>query len=252
MNYEDMSKEELIEELKKLKRRSNDFETRNVKTSAGRLKKINSQLKIFVKENEKMTYELKRIRHNALNILYGLSGYIENSDWQGLTEYFYQFEEQIKDLKGNYIFSINNIKNHALKGLLVVKLDKAKSLGINVSVELENIIYLEKKFIKTTDLCELLGVYLDNAIEAASEAKIKKLNICILENVKSIVISIRNTFNEIPNVSDINRGISTKGKDRGIGLILSKNILRKYNNIIHNTFIEYIFFIQEIYIKKYM
>ncbi|MBV7274551.1 GHKL domain-containing protein [Clostridium sp. PL3] len=223
--------------------------TENKRTTQ-RLQKMYKQLETYVQNNDSMMSELRRFRHNVLNVLYGLNGYIDNKDWKGLTKYFSQIEDQFEILKDNTVFSIEKIKNPATKGLLMSKLQVARALEINMEIKVECDVILDSRYIKNTDLCEILGVFLDNAIEAASDAFTKNVSIIILENTKCISIFIENTFKEKPDLTIIKKGGSTKGKERGLGLKFVQDILKNYSKIVNNTFVNYNLFVQELNIKK--
>jgi two-component system, LytTR family, sensor histidine kinase AgrC len=215
-----------------------------------KLRVVNEQLKAYVEKNANLMFELRRFRHNVLNILHGLSGYIETKDWKGLTKYFNEFGNQVEILKDPSTFSIEKIRNLAVRGLLTVKLNTARLLGINMQIQVEKDINLGEELIKDTDLCELLGIYLDNAIEASAEALIKKVSVFFIENNQYISVLIENSFDEKPDLNQTRLGKSTKGDGRGFGLKISESILKRYPGILHNTMIQHQLFLQEIHISK--
>ena len=99
------------------------------------------------------------------------------------------------------------------------------------------------------DLTRIIGVYLDNAIEAASTSKDKKLGIEIYEVKGIIQIIISNTYdNAIEKDKVGNERYSTKGKNRGHGLL--KRILNENNRIISETKITNSLYIQTIKINE--
>jgi PAS domain S-box-containing protein len=215
-----------------------------------KLMKINSQLQLYIEENEKLMLELRRFRHDVLNILYGLNGYIESKDWTGLKKYFDEIQDQVEVLKDNNLFSIEKIKILALRGLLTAKLMAAKIKNISMQITAESDIIIEDKDIREIDLCEVLGIYLDNAIEASEQAVDKRISVYIHEEADCISIVVENTFKNRPNMAAIAKGLSTKGKGRGLGIKLSKDILLQYPNILHNTFLTPKMFVQELQIIK--
>lgn len=214
------------------------------------LKEANKQLKAYIKKNEELMIQLRGFRHNALNVLHGLSGFIQSRDYTGLEKYFNEILVQSKELLDKNLFAVECIKNIALRGLLMVKLNDAKKLGINFRIVVQDNVSTNEYAIKDMDLCQVLGIYLDNAIEAAVHANIKKVTFYMFENEESNSIIIENTFKVRPNLVEINQGISTKGKDRGIGLRLSQKLLSRYPNILHNMFIQQQLFVQEIQMFK--
>ena len=123
------------------------------------------------------------------------------------------------------------LPSNGIKGFFYYKFMEAEKKGIKVSVNISKKIEnsflskLETKDFK--DLVRIVGVYLDNAIEASTESKDKKLGIEIYMIKDDIEIIISNTFiNKIdPNKLGIEK-FTTKGKLRGHGLLLVNYILR--------------------------
>lgn len=220
------------------------------KQTTRELNYTNELLKSYICENEKLMFQYRRLHHNALNIFHGLNGYIFNEDWEGLKVYVDQVGNQLNILKDTSLLAINNIKNLSLRGLLTVKLSKAKELGLNFKLEVQDAISISDKYIREPDLCEVLGVYLDNAIEASEASPTKKVSVYILNDEKETRIIVENTFGIRPDINSINLGVSTKGKERGLGLKICRSILNQYSNILNNTFIQHQVFVQELHLLK--
>jgi len=95
---------------------------------------------------------------------------------------------------------------------------------------------------KLRQICILLGIYLDNAIESSreSEKKIVTLEVYLSKNRLNFVIS--NTYeNDIPLEEIKKKGYSTKGEGRGKGLHYAEKVVNKNkdldaDNIILNNF----------------
>lgn len=221
-----------------------------IKRDAKIVKEINDQVAMYVSENEKLMFELRRFRHDTLNILYGLNGFIETKNWEGLRNYFNEIQGQVKVLKDNNPFSIEKVKNLAVRGLLTAKLIEAQKSHVAMNLEIEKDVKLDGRYMKNTDLCELLGIYLDNAIEAAGQSVNKKVSICIFEDDGCISIIIENTYKNRKDTTIHKSKYLESSKDRGLGLRLSKRIIGQYTNVLHNTFAYQQTFIQELHILK--
>ena len=77
-------------------------------------------------------------------------------------------------------------------------------------------------------MCKLVGIYFDNAIEAAIETNEKYIMLEMYELNDSIKIVISNTYqNTVPASDRSRKGVSTKGNDRGNGLYFANNIISK-------------------------
>ncbi|KIE45275.1 GHKL domain protein [Clostridium argentinense CDC 2741] len=196
---------------------------------------------------ENMIDDSRRFRYDYINILSTINGYIEDKDIDGLEEYFRE-EILCESLKVSYnkSFNLKNIKISGIKGLLSSKIITALDLNLNVHIEINEII--DNISVDIIDICRVLGILLDNAIEAASFTKSKNLNIAIIKTDNFIIFIISNSFSEkIQSVSKLyDEGFSTKGKNRGIGLNIVKDTVEDYSNILLNTEIKDNLFKQEL------
>ena len=75
---------------------------------------------------------------------------------------------------------------------------------------------------------------MDNAIESALETEQPKLHFAAINSENKKVIIIANTFLDkgIPIATLKEEGVSTKGKNRGIGLFHVKEIVSNYQNVL--------------------
>lgn len=126
------------------------------------------------------------------------------------------------------------LPSNGLKGFFYYKCTEAEKKGISVSVniskQIENSFLMDIETKDFKDLARIIGVYLDNAIEASSTSEDKKLGIEMYLIKEKIEIIITNTFNNEINLDKIGKeSFSTKGKHRGHGLLLVKKILSENN-----------------------
>jgi len=214
-----------------------------------------NQLVIYTEVVEGLIKDLRNYKHNYVNTLASIKGYLEQGDYESLKDYFNN--EIMKDMnrviKGQDVYSpLQKIINPGVKGLVATKVNNAINNQIQFHVDiLENVDFYSYK-IETIDICKILGILLDNAIEAAMESKKKNASLLITSNEESISVVVTNTFKDTPAIDKIfNYGYSTKGKSRGIGLSIVKDIIdTKYQNILFNTIIENDTFIIELIICK--
>jgi len=126
------------------------------------------------------------------------------------------------------------LPSNGLKGFFYYKFIEAEKKGINVSINISK--QIENSFLKDIDtkdfkdLARIVGVYLDNAIEASSTSEDKKLGIEMYLIKEKIELIITNTFNNEINLDKIGKeSFSTKGKHKGHGLLLVNKILSENN-----------------------
>lgn len=147
------------------------------------------------------------------------------------------------------------LPSNGLKGFFYYKFMEAEKKNIKVSVNISK--NIENSFLgelETNDfkqLTRIIGVYLDNAIEASYLSDDKKLGIEVYLIKDNISIIISNTFNN--NIESEKLGnikFSTKGKNRGHGLLLVKNILNNSSIFESKNEINGNIFIQKLTIKS--
>lgn len=197
-------------------------------------------LQKYTSNLEELYTDMRTFRHDYINILSSMIGYIENKDIVGLESHF---NEKIlplgKGMESNNfkIGLLKNIKIPEIKGIFSSKLIRAQELGIDISIDiLEPIVKIN---IDIIDLSRIIGILLDNAIEAASECDKPSIKVAFINKNNSVLIIIINNFvGDIPIYKIYNRGFSTKGENRGVGLCNLKDITGKYINISRDTIIE--------------
>lgn len=150
-----------------------------------------------------------------------------------------KIDEIISDtinIDNHIINQLKNLPSGGLKGLLYYKIAVARNNDINIEVDVSQdaspvLNTLNQDELKT--ISKLIGIYCDNAIEAAKETKKKIILIEIYEinNIANIVISNTCKENKVL-LNRYDKGVSTKGKGRGNGLYFAKKMLTK------NTWIE--------------
>lgn len=147
------------------------------------------------------------------------------------------------------------LPSNGIKGFFYYKFTEAEKRNIKVSVNISK--KIEKSFLGNIDtkdfkdLVRIIGVYLDNAIEASAESHDKKLGIEIYLTKEDIEIIISNTFENKINTDKIGKEkFTTKGKNHGHGLLLVKHIL--HNNSIFESYNEITngLYVQKLKIKE--
>jgi two-component system sensor histidine kinase AgrC len=144
---------------------------------------------------------------------------------------------------------IFNLKNAGLFGIISSKINQAHEKGVAVDLsvigEIENI-----PGVKISELCEIIGIFLDNAIEESCKST-KSIGLKMQNGNSYIEISIFNSCESKPDLQMIAKeGYSTKGDGRGMGLAITKKIIEKNKNILHITSYEDNVFTQTIEILK--
>ena len=209
------------------------------------------RLQEYTTNVENLYDNLRTFKHDYKNILLTLNHYIENKDIDSLEKYYKEniLETGLLVDTKDYKVKLKNLKNIPIKSLILANIAKAESKNINIDIEiLEPIIHFN---IKDVDLSRLLGIYIDNAIEECEFTEEKKLSIAFILRGVSTVIVIQNSCRDnIPLFKINEKGFSTKGENRGLGLYNAKKIIDKYENCLVNTNIENNIFTLELWIRN--
>ncbi|MBQ2639674.1 MAG: GHKL domain-containing protein [Bacilli bacterium] len=135
------------------------------------------------------------------------------------------------NLEGEVLNQLKTLPKGGIKGLMYYKLVIAQKnkidLTVDVSIKRKSILNkLSEKQIR--DLCKLIGIYFDNAIEAASETRKKRVLVEVYELKDKVNIVFSNTFKKNNNFDNRNKkGVSSKGDGHGNGLYFAKKLISK-------------------------
>ena len=209
----------------------------------------------IMKNYESDVEEQRTINHETKNELLTIRSKLSDEKDKDLCSYVDSIIGDKKSVKSAKFSKFKYLPSNGLKGFFYYKFIEAEQreikVSLNISKQVENSCLGDMKTKDFKDLTRIIGVYLDNAIEAASASKDKKLGIEIYV-VKDIVqIIISNTYdNAIEKDKVGNERYSTKGKNRGHGLLLVKRILNENNRITSETKITASLYIQTIKINE--
>lgn len=212
-----------------------------------------NRLQEYTNQIENMYSSLRSFKHDYSNIMLSMSGYIEANDMEGLRDYF---DKEILPLSKNitkntaHINQLINIKTTELKSIISSKLLYAIELNINVGIEVTD--EVTSIPMDTLDLCRVIGIFLDNAIEATLETDWPTIRFALINLDTEYIFIISNTFLEkgIPYATLSKPNVSTKGINRGIGLYNAHEIIAKYNHVFLDTEIKNKSFVQRLQISK--
>lgn len=180
---------------------------------------------------------IREFKHDFNNIVQAIGGYITTNNIDGLKDYYSDLMADCQKVNNLAILNPELINNPAIYSLLTSKYHKAEGIGIKVNFEV--FLDLQTLNIKTYDLTRILGILLDNAIEASSKCDEKVINITIRKDNKSNrqLFVIENTYsNKDVNTDRIfEKGYTSKTEDddqsHGLGLWEVRKILKKNNNL---------------------
>lgn len=211
---------------------------------------------IGIMKNYEIDIEDQRtLNHETKNELLTIRSKLSDEEDKELCEYIDSIIGDKKVIKSSKISKFRYLPDNGLRSFFYYKVIEAEEKGVRVEVNIakkvENSFLGNLKIKDFRDLTRIIGVYLDNAIEASSTSEKKQLGIEIYLFKETIEIIISNTYNNKIDEEKIgNERFSTKGKTRGHGLLLVKRILNENNRITSETKVTDMLYIQKIKINE--
>ena len=194
---------------------------------------------------------MRGFKHDFHNIVQGIGGYVDRGDLEGLKNYYKQLLQDCGRVNNLTALNPEVINNPAIYNILATKYHKADEIGVQINLgifmDLNNI----EKHIKIYEFTRILGILMDNAIEAASECEEKVIHVSFRKeaNRNRLVMVIENTYkNKDINIDKIfEKDFSTKSKktNSGLGLWEIRQILKRNNNLNLFTTKNKEFFVQQ-------
>lgn len=196
--------------------------------------------------------QIRALRHDYRNILSSVAGYVRADDMKGLRSYLEKdmIPTLSSEMEADPVSApLSRIGSSELKGFLYEKWLAASALGVEMHYEVPQ--NTSVRGIRTVDLIRLLGIYMDNAMEAAAAGKKKEVLLRILQEEDGVQIRIQNTC--VSSGLRLDRlgekGYSTKGEGHGMGLCSAGKILESCRNVFCETSLEDGLFLQTLYIN---
>lgn len=183
------------------------------------LKEKMEMMSVYTNDVERNYQELRKFRHDYKNLLIGLnaSQKINEINHDYLDEILV-YSRQMIDNNVMRFSGISNIEVQSFKTLMITKLLQAEQEKLIVHFECFK--QISNFNLESVKLVRIVGILMDNAIEAAKESPDKKLNVLLIDNIDMIEICIENSYEgNLPSLVLMNKkGFSNKGANRGIGL----------------------------------
>ncbi len=198
---------------------------------------------------------IRGFKHDMGNMVQSINGYLAVGNIDGVKNYCKNLLHNFNDINLLSILSPKVINDPAIYGVVVSKMlcarDKNLTLSLDIGLNVENINF------PSFELSRIIGILLDNAIEASLESDEKKLKLEMFydETKKADVIVIGNSVKDPDKVDVIKmfeKNYSTKENPSGFGLYEVLKFLKKYNkgDIVPNIDYEKAFFTQTLTFDK--
>lgn len=187
--------------------------------------------KIYNKTLSILHDNIRCFKHDFNNIVKVIGGYIDLNDMNGLNKYYQSLLKECKLNNNLNLLNPQTINNPSIYSLLNNKYYQALQYGITMNFEIFS--DLSTINFNIYEFTRILGILLDNAIEAAKETTEKIIEIQFKSDSKKQLFIIENSCadNNISTTKIFEKGYSTKKNNSGIGLWKVHNILSKNTNI---------------------
>lgn len=199
---------------------------------------------------EELQQEIRAFRHDFTNLFSGLTLQAQEGDLAGIQAFMKETSSYFDTKLGNEIQQMDGLKNiqpYALRSLLTAKLAAMRKLHIQTVLEVLRPMY-SVQIIGTEDLLRVLGILLDNAMEAVPEEN-GAVRIVLLQEEKELYLAVANTYEAAPDLSALARkGYTTKGAGHGTGLSSYRKIISGYRGCVTRTYLKDEMFVQELHI----
>lgn len=176
---------------------------------------------------------VRGFKHDFDNIVTTIGGYIRTEDMNGLKKYYLQLEDDCQRVNNLYLLNPEIINNDGIYNLLTKKYNEAEEKDIKVNITF--LLDLSTLHMKIYEFARILGILLDNAIEASSECEERIINLTFRNDSKNSreLILIENTYNDknLDTEKIFEKGVSGKDNHTGLGLWEVRKLIKKNNNI---------------------
>ena len=191
-----------------------------------------------LREYEAMIDKYRIYNHENKNELQTLRNLISKKNTKALKYIDSILDNKIKDNE-KIMYKTSKIPEGGLRATIYAKLCTMDELGIKYSLDIA-------KDIRTVDLinmkedivlniCKILGVFLDNAIEAVKDLKTKHIGIEIYLMDGDLCVDITNNYEGKLDMNKIGSSkYTTKGGNHGYGLSLVNQIISDYPDRFEN------------------
>lgn len=165
---------------------------------------------------------IRGFKHDFHNIVQSIGGYADRGDLEGLRVYYRQLLQDCGRTNNLTALNPEVINNPAIYNVLATKYHKADEIGVQINLGIFINLNEIEKHMKIYEFTRILGILLDNAIEAAAECENKIIHVSFRkeQNRRRLLVIIDNTYkNKDINVDKIyEKDFSTKSKETNSGL----------------------------------
>ena len=193
------------------------FSARELASDADMLQDAYAQL-------EDLNGTLRAQRHDFMNHLQVVFSLLELEDYKEASDYIERVYGDIRRVSRTL-----KTAHPAINALLAAKVGDCEARGVHVDLQIES--PWAGLPVESWEMCRVLGNLIDNALDAPAGRELKTIQVALWEDVKGFHFAVENNGAPVPEeIQDslFQRGFSTKGPGRGMGLSIVQEILEQY------------------------
>lgn len=173
-------------------------------------------------------------RHNISNMIYGFQGMLLSGNIDEVDAYYKNMVASCQLINNENVVSLQRLPSVAVSTLLLHKIQDANEhkIPFHANVQ-ENIDWFG---LKDNEMVQILGVLLDNALEAARESTAPMIYFDARNNENALSITVCNTCapGNMPHFTE-NAG-STKEGHEGLGLKSVHTLIGRHSHVLFNIY----------------
>ncbi len=192
-----------------------------------------------------LLHETRFFRHNIANLLYGLQGTILSRDFDAIDKYYRRMVDICAMINNENVIALRRIPCLPVGTLLLNKIKQANDENVPFYISTDE--KLQWRGLRNEDMCQVIGVLIDNALEATRECHAPYMSL-ELHNVRDgMELIVRNTFSETAppafleaaengGTASFPAAPTTKPGHEGLGLSSIGHILQNDHRVVFNIY----------------
>lgn len=195
--------------------------------------------------------QMRGFRHDYANVLASITCFLQDGEYQQLEDYLNAHllpQKTSMEAAALPVGQLSNMQLLELKSLIYTKLIRASSENIPVHLDIPRPVTASG--MDPVILVRILGIFLDNALDAAGEQENPSVFLGILQQDDTLTINVKNPCSlSADQLGLLSRpGFTTKEGHTGIGLSTVKELTAPMDNVFWNTRLEEGMLVQELQI----
>lgn len=175
---------------------------------------------------------LRSQTHEFMNRLHVILGLVHMGHYDRVAAYIREISLQVQDEVG---FVMRRIKDPILAGFVMAKLSSAREKGIIFELTEETLVPEIGDMVSESDISTVLGNLIENAMEAVAEKSHRRISAHMQVHDGALYMAVEDSGDGVDEAlihAVMEKGFSTRGDGRGMGMFLIARILEKYGGSI--------------------